>query len=308
MVARSTPFCRSLEANVCLQSCQRNGGICAARTASGNQWALPLRVPPTALRTTRPVRSERERKIDSVRIASGFIGRVTRSPFFVRGICSVSAAMSTFPRAARHTLSCVVDLYVKPDRTRLHALPIQVSSGSLHAAFFHQQSETELGLCLFCGVNSLGAKAPQLGPGAQVSQPIFTGGALTGNLQAAKSQHEQALISYRQTTQQAFGDVSDALIGYQKLHQVRIRQEDTVAGLQESVRLSSCATRAAPPRISKSGRSALPVFRRTRTRAGARHRIPKSRATLPLTRRRLATTVVVWRQVVFIFISSVLPL
>jgi len=74
--------------------------------------------------------------------------------------------------------------------------------------------------------------------GAQVSQPIFTGGALTGNLRAAKSQHEQALISYRQAIQQAFGDVSDALIGYQKLHQVRVREEVTVADLQESVRLS----------------------------------------------------------------------
>ncbi|MGA2420531.1 MAG: TolC family protein, partial [Candidatus Acidiferrum sp.] len=36
----------------------------------------------------------------------------------------------------------------------------------------------------------------------------------------------------------AFGDVSDALIGYQKLHDVRVRQEQTVADLQESVRLS----------------------------------------------------------------------
>jgi multidrug efflux system outer membrane protein len=33
--------------------------------------------------------------------------------------------------------------------------------------------------------------------------------------------------------------VSDALIGYQKFHQVRVRQEDTVADLQESVRLSN---------------------------------------------------------------------
>jgi multidrug efflux system outer membrane protein len=75
--------------------------------------------------------------------------------------------------------------------------------------------------------------------GAQVSQPIFTGGALRGNLRLAKSQHEQALTSYRQTIQRAFGDVSDALIGYQKFHQVRVRQEDTVADLQESVRLSN---------------------------------------------------------------------
>ncbi len=74
--------------------------------------------------------------------------------------------------------------------------------------------------------------------GAQVSQPIFTGGALRGNLRLAESQHQQALIVYQQTIQRAFGDVSDALIGYQKLHQVRVRTENTVADLQESVRLS----------------------------------------------------------------------
>ncbi len=74
--------------------------------------------------------------------------------------------------------------------------------------------------------------------GAQVSQPIFTGGALRGNLRLAKSQHQSALIAYRQAIQHAFGDVSDALIGYEKFHQVRVRQEDTVKDLQESVRLS----------------------------------------------------------------------
>jgi outer membrane protein, multidrug efflux system len=74
--------------------------------------------------------------------------------------------------------------------------------------------------------------------GAGLSQPIFTGGALRGNLKAAKSQFEQALIAYRQTIQRAFGDVSDALIGYQKLHEVRVRQEQTVTDLEESVRLS----------------------------------------------------------------------
>lgn len=75
--------------------------------------------------------------------------------------------------------------------------------------------------------------------GAQVSQPIFTGGALTGNLRLAKAQDRQALLSYQQAIQRAFGDVSDALIGYQKLHEVRVRDQDTVADLQESVRLSN---------------------------------------------------------------------
>src|SRR5882762_7104416 len=87
-----------------------------------------------------------------------------------------------------------------------------------------------------------GLMSSQLGTwsyGAQVSQPIFTGGALRGNLRLAESQHQQVLIAYRQAIQRAFGDVSDSLIGYQKLHQVRVRQQDTVADLQEAVRLST---------------------------------------------------------------------
>jgi multidrug efflux system outer membrane protein len=74
--------------------------------------------------------------------------------------------------------------------------------------------------------------------GAQVSQPIFTGGALQGSLRLAKSENQQALIAYRESIQHAFGEVSDALIGYQKYHDVRARQEATVADLEETVRLS----------------------------------------------------------------------
>jgi outer membrane protein, multidrug efflux system len=75
--------------------------------------------------------------------------------------------------------------------------------------------------------------------GAQVSQPIFTAGALKGNLHLAQSQDQQALIGYREAIQRALGEVSDALIGYEKLHQVRTRQQDSVADLQETVRIST---------------------------------------------------------------------
>jgi len=75
--------------------------------------------------------------------------------------------------------------------------------------------------------------------GAQVSEPIYTGGALRGNLRLAESQQKQAVIAYRQTIQRALGDVSDALIGYEKSHETRVRQQAFVADLQESVRLST---------------------------------------------------------------------
>jgi outer membrane protein, multidrug efflux system len=115
--------------------------------------------------------------------------------------------------------------------------------GVAKAQFFPQISLTGSGGGAFGRSNAFSSlMSSQLGIwsyGAQVSQPIFTGGALKGNLRAAQSQHQQALISYRQAIQRAFGDVSDALIGYQKFHQVRVRQQDTVADLQESVRLSN---------------------------------------------------------------------
>ncbi len=114
--------------------------------------------------------------------------------------------------------------------------------GVAKAQFFPQIALTGSGGGSFGRSSAFsGLMASQVGIwsyGAQVSQPIFTGGALRGNLRIAESQHQQALISYRQTIQRAFGDVSDALIGYEKFHQVRVRQEDTVKDLQESVRLS----------------------------------------------------------------------
>ena len=115
--------------------------------------------------------------------------------------------------------------------------------GVARAQFFPQISLTGSGGGAF-GRSSVfsGLMSSQIGVwsyGAQVTQPIFTGGALRGNLKLAESQHQEALISYRQAIQQAFGDVSDALIAYEKFHQVRVRQENSVADLEESVRLSN---------------------------------------------------------------------
>jgi multidrug efflux system outer membrane protein len=111
--------------------------------------------------------------------------------------------------------------------------------GVARAAFFPQISLTGAGGGAF-GRSTLftGLMSWQTGIwsyGAQVSQPIFTGGALRGNLRLAESQHRQEVIVYKQTIQLAFRDVSDALIGYQKLHEVRVAQETTVKDLQNTV-------------------------------------------------------------------------
>jgi multidrug efflux system outer membrane protein len=111
--------------------------------------------------------------------------------------------------------------------------------GVARAAFFPQISLTGSGGGAF-GRSTLltGLMSSQTGVwsyGAQISQPIFTGGALRGNLSLAESQQRQELIAYKQVIQLSFRDVSDALIGYQKLHQVRVAQEVTVKDLQDSV-------------------------------------------------------------------------
>jgi multidrug efflux system outer membrane protein len=114
--------------------------------------------------------------------------------------------------------------------------------GVAKAMFFSQISLLGSGGAAFGHSSFLGTNLPApLGIGsyaASAAQPIFNGGALRNNLRLAKSQDRQALIIYEQTIQRAFGDVSDALIGYEKYHGVRERQEQTVKDLQESVDVS----------------------------------------------------------------------
>ena len=146
--------------------------------------------------------------------------------------------------------------------------------GVAKAQFFPQISFTGSGGGAFGRSSAFsGLMSSQLGIwsyGTQVSQPIFTGGALRGNLRLAESQHQQALIAYRQTIQRAFGDVSDALIGYQKNHQVRLRQEDTVADLRESVRLSDLRYRGGTTTYLEVLDGQRSLFSAELTLAGAR--------------------------------------
>ena len=72
----------------------------------------------------------------------------------------------------------------------------------------------------------------------QITQPIFTGGRLKSDVKFAKAQQEFALVQYQQTIQNAFKEVSDALIQYQKVREIRTQQELLVTTLQDRSRLA----------------------------------------------------------------------
>lgn len=60
---------------------------------------------------------------------------------------------------------------------------------------------------------------------AQAGQPIFNAGALRANVRLSEAQEHQALLTYQQTIQEAFREVSDSLIGYRKIREFRSHQE-----------------------------------------------------------------------------------
>jgi outer membrane protein, multidrug efflux system len=74
--------------------------------------------------------------------------------------------------------------------------------------------------------------------GPALTQPIFTAGKIHSNVKLTEAQRQEALLTYQQTIQQAFRDVSDALIAYQKDREFREQQELLTASAQDATRLS----------------------------------------------------------------------
>ena len=76
----------------------------------------------------------------------------------------------------------------------------------------------------------------QFGPTLTV--PLFDAGRNLANLEVTRAQQEQAVISYEKTIQQAFREVEDALIGYQKIREIRRERERVVARAREALELA----------------------------------------------------------------------
>src|SRR6185369_15937205 len=65
-------------------------------------------------------------------------------------------------------------------------------------------------------------RAWQFGP--SVTFPLFTGGRLRGNLKLTQARFQESVDTYQQRVQQAFREVSDALIAYQRTQEFYDKQ------------------------------------------------------------------------------------
>jgi multidrug efflux system outer membrane protein len=117
--------------------------------------------------------------------------------------------------------------------------------GVARSAYFPQISltgsagfETPALTSLFTGPAGLWTFAGSL------TQPIFEGGRIKSNVRFTEAQREQFLLTYQQTIQGAFRDVSNGLIAYRKDREFRIQQEQLLNSAQDAARLSEVRFKA----------------------------------------------------------------
>jgi len=72
----------------------------------------------------------------------------------------------------------------------------------------------------------------------QVTQPIFTGGRLKSNVRFSQAQRDLFLVDYERIIQTAFREVSDSLIAYRKVREVRAQRDLLVTTLRDRSRLA----------------------------------------------------------------------
>jgi outer membrane protein, multidrug efflux system len=75
--------------------------------------------------------------------------------------------------------------------------------------------------------------------GGSAIQPVFEGGRIRNRVRFAQARTDEATLVYQQTVQQAFRDVSDALVGYRKSQEFRIQQEQLTHSAEEATKLSN---------------------------------------------------------------------
>ncbi|MEX2300753.1 MAG: efflux transporter outer membrane subunit [Bryobacterales bacterium] len=130
----------------------------------------------------------------------------------------------------------------RPDIREAEAILIAANAriGAARAQYFPQISLTG-----FLGGQSRSLSDLFTGPARfwnfapGITLPIFNAGRIRSNVRFTEAQQREMLLRYEKAIQNAFGEVSDSLIGYRKTVEQREQQELLVNALRETQRLST---------------------------------------------------------------------
>jgi multidrug efflux system outer membrane protein len=130
----------------------------------------------------------------------------------------------------------------RPDVRQSEATLIAANAnvGVAKAAFFPQISLTgQYGLESTAVTSFLQGPASVWALGGQVLQPIYAGGAIRSAYDLAWAQRNEAELTYKQTVQDAFGDVANSLVGYNQSRLYRMKIEEQTKTYEETARLAN---------------------------------------------------------------------
>jgi outer membrane protein, multidrug efflux system len=129
----------------------------------------------------------------------------------------------------------------RPDvrQTESSLIAANANVGVAKAAFFPQFPLTGL-----FGASSTALTSFLQGPatiwslGGQALQPIYNGGAIRSAYHLAWAQRDQAELTYKQTVQEAFGDVANSLVGYNQTRLYRMKIEEQTKTYKDTADLA----------------------------------------------------------------------
>jgi multidrug efflux system outer membrane protein len=111
--------------------------------------------------------------------------------------------------------------------------------GVAKAAFFPSISLTGLAGFESNALNNLFSHSQRIwNETGSLTQPVFAAGAIRSGMRLARAEQQQMLLTYRQTIMNAFQEVSNSLVAYQKGREFREQQELFTAAADDTDHLS----------------------------------------------------------------------
>jgi multidrug efflux system outer membrane protein len=129
----------------------------------------------------------------------------------------------------------------RPDVVEAEELLVAANAnvGAAKALFFPAISLTGFGGAISGSLFTLlGAPGAVWQAAPTLLQPVFTGGRLKGNLEAARASYDEAVAQYQKAALNAYTEVANALVTIQKLAEVSTQQGMGVVALQNASDLS----------------------------------------------------------------------